>query len=429
MSQVHGQCLAAIGDRLRAWADQAALEEYLNLPSIQVTATHIESGKTAASLPAGRAAAVIVGRGERGEESPLGMAVVRIALGPMQVVLSWTEVGWVLENRTPAPLRVILHRNGTRTSERIPPGRRYQSEGKGVEYDLHGYRYQLRAADAGSRPTHSGLTCSAEEACPREGTITRVAVLGCELAVWWPPGTTPGEAALARRVLARLWYRIADELHLDADPPVDIDSPDACPAAGPGPVHYLCIRSELLGGSPLRLAVPGAFCARCLHAEQIRSSIRWTCQVVIGGQELLLDQLKKLGPDMVVKLRPDSAALIDDASGRTWALIRNPSDRISGEATYTIGGPVPRRVRNGAPVSTLSREIDIQNVDVLLQVIAAAETVAVPELENYAPGATLKVSLRAGQAVSIAINGRVLGQGKLVDLDGALGVRVVGWNV
>ena len=75
------------------------------------------------------------------------------------------------------------------------------------------------------------------------------------------------------------------------------------------------------------------------------------------------------------------------------------------------------------------KEIDIDNVEVLLQVLLPAETIHVSELNQYTPGSELRLRIEPGSDVGIAINGRVLGQGKLVDLNGVLGVRVTGWHV
>jgi flagellar motor switch/type III secretory pathway protein FliN len=147
--------------------------------------------------------------------------------------------------------------------------------------------------------------------------------------------------------------------------------------------------------------------------------------VVVGVQELRLHQLQQLGPDYVVLLRPDSACVLDPATGVYSKLVMvGQSGTIY---VCRISEPQPMRLEYGGFMTSAAGPLDTGHIQVSLQVIVDARTCTVEDLGAFQPGAELPVQVVPGGPVQIAINGRVLGAGRLVQVNNRLGVQITGW--
>ena len=162
-----------------------------------------------------------------------------------------------------------------------------------------------------------------------------------------------------------------------------------------------------------------------LTSEVPDRAIRWKYLVCGAGRRLRVHDLKRLGPGCVLILEPDSGCMLDTTLGREWPL------RGSGSlGMMAIGEQKRQSIRTGGVGMQTEREVPVDVVPVRIQVVAASLEVSLGELQKFAPGQQLAVSLTEGSDVGIAINGKILGQGLLVKLaTGQLGVQVRSWNV
>ncbi len=63
----------------------------------------------------------------------------------------------------------------------------------------------------------------------------------------------------------------------------------------------------------------------------------------------------------------------------------------------------------------------------LLQVILQTQECTLEQLSVFQPGAELSVALGPGTPVKISLNGRVMGDGRLVQVGERMAVQVTGW--
>ena len=96
---------------------------------------------------------------------------------------------------------------------------------------------------------------------------------------------------------------------------------------------------------------------------------------------------------------------------------------MSGLESETHAGGTPRDVQSSpAPSGT---ELDVDNLPVTLVFIAGETEVALRDLQQIAPGYVFALRQPVDRHVEIRANGRAIGTGELVELDGRVGVRIL----
>lgn len=69
-----------------------------------------------------------------------------------------------------------------------------------------------------------------------------------------------------------------------------------------------------------------------------------------------------------------------------------------------------------------------QDLPLSVEIVLGYRELTLREAETLAPGSVLDLQRAASDPVRLAVNGRVIGTGELVDLDGRLGVRILDWS-
>jgi type III secretion protein Q len=62
------------------------------------------------------------------------------------------------------------------------------------------------------------------------------------------------------------------------------------------------------------------------------------------------------------------------------------------------------------------------------QVVVDEHEMTLAEAEQIAPGAVVDLHRDPREPVRLAVNGRVIGTGELVEIEGRLGVRILSWS-
>ena len=70
----------------------------------------------------------------------------------------------------------------------------------------------------------------------------------------------------------------------------------------------------------------------------------------------------------------------------------------------------------------------ILDIPVQLTVELGRTKIAIKNLLQLAQGSVVELDRCSGEPVRLALNGKLLGSGELVRIEGRLGVRVLGWN-
>lgn len=163
-----------------------------------------------------------------------------------------------------------------------------------------------------------------------------------------------------------------------------------------------------------------------LHkADAFWLQVPFTASLQAGHQTLRLKQLASLAPgDIVLLNRP----LQDLQLVVSSCLLADVRTDAKGDVLVSAWYLDERRERS---VESIHTQEDVDEVDVLdnltVQLVCEVgrQSMTLAELKTLQPGSVLSMERGAQQAVDLLINGARVGQGELVRLDDALGVRII----
>jgi type III secretion protein Q len=109
----------------------------------------------------------------------------------------------------------------------------------------------------------------------------------------------------------------------------------------------------------------------------------------------------------------------------------NTENQASQSASGATPGPAPADGRHSGPANATDAKIDINTLnelEVRLTLELEERLISLKELAGLAPGYTFVTAASAENPVTLKINGKAVGRGQLVDVDGRLGVLVSTFN-
>jgi type III secretion protein Q len=74
------------------------------------------------------------------------------------------------------------------------------------------------------------------------------------------------------------------------------------------------------------------------------------------------------------------------------------------------------------------KTLDLGSIPVRLHAVLGQVETTLTELEGLTPGSILELNRTATGPVQLAVNGKILGSGRLVDVEGKLGVQITDWG-
>jgi type III secretion system YscQ/HrcQ family protein len=166
---------------------------------------------------------------------------------------------------------------------------------------------------------------------------------------------------------------------------------------------------------------------RCLRAIPRRATdlslpeafgeIPLPCVWQLSGVELAASEVATLEEGDTVLFDPEPKLIL--AAGHAGWECGARDDNFS---LFRLDKPLVRMDGLSIDASPLS------DVPVLLQVILARKSFSLGELRQLAPGSIVDLERAEDAPVELAVNGKVMGRGELVRIEGQLGVKVIGWN-
>jgi type III secretion system YscQ/HrcQ family protein len=79
-------------------------------------------------------------------------------------------------------------------------------------------------------------------------------------------------------------------------------------------------------------------------------------------------------------------------------------------------------------VSEGSVKPEIGALPVRLHVVVGQKEFTLAEIQSLGPGTIVELEVLKSDPVRLMVNGKVLGEGELVDVEGKLAVKVLGWR-
>jgi type III secretion system YscQ/HrcQ family protein len=176
------------------------------------------------------------------------------------------------------------------------------------------------------------------------------------------------------------------------------------------------------------------------HAQRetdLPLSITWTFPAVEGYVDLTIAEFLRIEPDDVVLLERDAALLFPGDLLRGWS--------ISLISENSCGDRNIRQVRVDnyfeRDLLTKNEESDsgtqptqdmaapsMDKLPLRIQIIVGEKELTLAEANGLVSGTILELTSGKADPVSIAVNGKTIGKGQLVEIDGRLGVRILAWK-
>jgi flagellar motor switch/type III secretory pathway protein FliN len=168
------------------------------------------------------------------------------------------------------------------------------------------------------------------------------------------------------------------------------------------------------------------------------AGISWSFPVSLGHAHFPLQDISGLERNDVVLFRPGLTLHFPGRCDRGWTL-------STGEEPVTVAAWLQpgnfrqlkidkhfeRQPLNGEALDKdedRGRTPDFGQLPVRMDVIVAQKELTLSEANYLVSGTILELDRENSGHVSLAINGKIVGDGELVDVEGRLGVKVLGWK-
>ena len=90
---------------------------------------------------------------------------------------------------------------------------------------------------------------------------------------------------------------------------------------------------------------------------------------------------------------------------------------------FRNGGPLPENLSDGS-----SSTLDLSGLPVRLHVILGQIELSLSDLNSLTCNSVVELDRAKGDPVQIAVNGKIIGSGLLVEIEGTLGVEISKWS-
>jgi len=156
------------------------------------------------------------------------------------------------------------------------------------------------------------------------------------------------------------------------------------------------------------------------HQELCRDALpelSWTCRALLAEVELARGDAASLSEGDTVLLEPQPKLLLPGLR-KGWHCSCGDSNFSALTLNKSLEMPDIERDQN----------LSLDELPVLFQVVLAEKEFTLAELRSLGAGSVVELGRGGEEPVRLALNGKLLGSGELVRIEGRLGVRVLGWN-
>ena len=181
-----------------------------------------------------------------------------------------------------------------------------------------------------------------------------------------------------------------------------------------------------------RIFLPMEFLSNCKpdRPSESRSDypagLCWSFPVSAGFVDLSPEEMSQLGLGDVLLVQPAPAALFPRDFSKGWGLATDGSNFTR----FTVDKYFQRSVPMGTgpePATAVSKP-DIAALPLQVHVILGEKEFTLAEVQSLSPGTIVELETGKSDPVRLMVNGKILGDGELVDVEGRLAVRVLRWR-
>jgi len=149
-----------------------------------------------------------------------------------------------------------------------------------------------------------------------------------------------------------------------------------------------------------------------------------------GYVELTADELRRVEPSDILLFTSDGELLFPGDFSRGW----KAASKKDNPWTLEIDNYFERSVLmddtgKGEQAASGQAVPDFSRLTIRLHVVLGEKELTLTEANGLVRGTILELDRSKTDPVQLAINGKIVGDGELVDVDGRLGVRILSWRV
>jgi len=181
----------------------------------------------------------------------------------------------------------------------------------------------------------------------------------------------------------------------------------------------------------VRVFLPMEFLSRCRQNRDTESAdsgpdgLCWNFPISAGYVDLLPEEMAPLGLGDVLMVQPAAAALLPHDFSSGWLLAAEGSNFTSFRVDKYFQRSVP--VEPGSELAA-SGKPEIGALPLRIHVVLGEKEFTLAEVQSLSPGSIVELEASKADPVRLMVNGKILGEGELVDVDGKLAVRVLRWR-
>jgi flagellar motor switch/type III secretory pathway protein FliN len=181
-----------------------------------------------------------------------------------------------------------------------------------------------------------------------------------------------------------------------------------------------------------RLFLPLRFLSTCMPESAAKpeasypSGLSWKFPISAGYVDLLSPEMEQIGIGDILVTEDEAQVLFPNDFNKSWHLSPdsgNP-ERFLLDNYFERGLPV--QGSNGEAAER--NKPDIESLPLRLHVIVGEKEFTIAEVQSLNPGTVVELDTNKSDPVRLMVNGKVLGEGELVEVEGKLAVKVLGWR-
>ena len=203
-----------------------------------------------------------------------------------------------------------------------------------------------------------------------------------------------------------------------------------CKAGDRGIGASFSIRLSGLNGA-FRLFVPYALLAGLNDATPPpvpprARSISWMAPVSAGSVDLTPAELAGVERFDIVLYTPQPALFAPGSFEKGWNIVVQTDNPWRVRLDKCFDRSV--RMQTTGPGSGPTTAPDLRTLPVRLHVVIGEKELTLAEMENLVPNTILELGTGKADPVRLVVNGKTMGEGELVEVEGKLGVRILSWS-
>jgi flagellar motor switch/type III secretory pathway protein FliN len=181
-----------------------------------------------------------------------------------------------------------------------------------------------------------------------------------------------------------------------------------------------------------RIFLPMEFLSQCKpdrggeSGQDYPAGLGWSFPVSAGFVDLSPEEMAQIGLGDVLVVQQAPAVLFPADFSRGWRLVEEGSNFARFRVDKYFERSIP--VEAGSEPAAAASKPNLATLPLRVHVVLGEKEFTLEEVTSLSPGTIIELEAGKSDPVRLMVNGRILGDGELVDVDGKLAVRVLRWR-